>query len=140
MLRSDRFEAERITTIRFQMAASVDHVTVGLLEAVRRTGLSLLAVTGDDTSVYPHGAVNAMQAASSWRAELLWPADASDQGWHLEVFLCRAEVFLDCPDGVHVAAGAPRRKTSPKKARNRGTYGLDAGFGDLRVFVLDEPV
>ena len=138
MPRSDKFSADRITRIRFQVDASVDHVTARLLESVRRTDLSLLTVTGDDHGVYPFGARNAIQAASSWRAELLWREGATDD-WHLEVFLRRADLFLDCPDGVQVESTVPRRKASSRKARNRGAYGLDGAFGDDRLFVLPRP-
>lgn len=126
---------ERITAIRFRTESTVDHVTARLLEAVRRTDLFLLTVTGDGNRVYPFEARNPTQSASSWCAELFWCEGASDMGSHLEVFRRRAELFLDCRDGVHVVPKGRRRRASRRHPRSRGAYGLDGAFGS----VLDEP-
>ena len=126
---SHKIGDERITDVRFRTESTADQVIARLLEAVRRTDLFLLTVFGDGHRVYPFGRGNSARAASLWCAELFWRAGASDMGWHFEVFLCRAEIFLDCPDGFHVQPTVPRRGSSKRRPRKRGAYGLDGAFG-----------
>ena len=139
---SSSFGNERITTIRFRMESTVDHVTARLLEAARQTDLSLFSVVGDGNSVYPPEertlteARNPARSASSWRAELFWRDGASDMGRNLELFRCRAERFLDCRNGIQVEPKGPRRNVSRRRTRNRRGYGLDGAFRS----VLDESV
>jgi len=121
---------ERITTIRFRIEATVDHVTTSLLEAVGPTDLFLLTVVGDGNDVYPSEPRSPTGIASSWRVELFWRDDASDMVRHLESFLGRAALFLDCPDGIRVVAEGTRRNRPPRRQRNRAAYGLDGGFGN----------
>ncbi len=97
-----RAQSERFITIRFRMRSTSDAVVARLLEAVRRTDLSLVTVSGDGHRVYPFGPKSPARSASLWRAELLWRVDLHKPGWHLELFLYRAELFLDCPDGVRL--------------------------------------
>ena len=90
---------EQIIAIRFRMKASADDVVAGLLDAVRGTDLSLLQVFGDGDCVEGR---NSAWSASSWRAELFWHAPTLMSGLRLEVFLKRAEIFLDLPGGVRL--------------------------------------
>lgn len=130
MPRSTRLRDARITTVRFKREATADHVVARLLEAVRRTDLSLLSLDGDGICVYPFETHGPIQSATSWSADLLWRDGASDVGGHLEAFVSRANLLLDCRDGVHVESTAPRRRSSSeKRIRRRGAYGLDGAFG-----------
>ena len=100
---------EQIIAVRFRMKASADEVVVHLLEAVRGTGFSLLKVFGDGDRVYPFGDRNPARSASSWRAELFWDSPMLMSGRRLEVFLKRAEVFLELPGGVGLELGGGQR-------------------------------
>ena len=95
----------QIIAVRFRMTASVEEVVARLLEAVRRTDLFLLKVFGDGNRLYPFAGRNPARTASSWRAELSWSSPAVD----LEVFLWRAELFLELPGGVRLEPGGGRR-------------------------------
>ena len=100
---------EQIVAIRFRTNASADEVVARLLESVRRTDLSLFKVFGDGVRVYPFGARNPGWSASSWRAELLWCSPAIKPGWHMEVFLKRAELFLELPGEIRLELGGGQR-------------------------------
>ena len=100
--------------IRFRMRSTSDAVVARLLEAVRRTDLCLVTVSGDGHRVYPFGGQCPARSASSWRAELVWRAAAQNPGWHLEVFIHRAELFLDCTDGVRLEVAGDGRDPSKK--------------------------
>ena len=102
-------QSEDIIAVRFRMEATADEVVARLLESVRRTDLSLVTVYGDGQRVYPFAARDATLAASSWRAELLWGSAAIKPGWQLEVFLRRAETFLELPGGLRLELGGGRR-------------------------------
>jgi hypothetical protein len=121
---------DRITTIRFQVEATVDHVIARLFESVKRTDLSLLSLAADGERVYPLVARSPTTSASSWRADLLWREAPLDVNGHMEIFLHRAELFLDLlPPGVHVVdPAAPRRRSGRTRRRERGAYGLDGSF------------
>lgn len=130
MFQSTRLTGAHITTIRFQKEARVDQVTARLLEAALRTDLSLLSLEGDGNGVYPLATRDPIESASSWRAEMLWNEGASDVGRHLEVFVARANLFLDFSDGIQVASMRARpRSSSRKRARGAAAYGLDGSFG-----------
>lgn len=118
MPRAQTLGNDRITTIRFRTESTGDHVTARLLEAVRRTGLSLLSLDGDGRRAYPFSREDPTQSASSWCAELFWRESARDLDLHLEVFRCRAERFLDCHDGIHVESRGPHRRASRRRVRN----------------------
>ena len=94
----------QIVAVRFRMTASVEEVVARLLEAVRRTDLFLLRVFGDGNRFYPFAGRNAARTASSWRAELSCSPAVS-----LEVFMARAELFLELPGGVRLEPGGGRR-------------------------------
>ena len=100
---------EQIIAVRFRMKASADEVVVHLHEAAKGTGFSLLKVFGDGDRVYPFEGGNPARSASSWRAELFWGSPTPMSGWRLEVFLKRAEVFLDLSGGVGLALGGGQR-------------------------------
>ena len=100
---------EQFIAIRFRMKASADEVVARLLDSVRQTDLSLLTVFGDGDLVYPLEGRNPARSASSWRAELFWRSRALNSGWHLEVFLKRAEFFLEVPGGVGLELGGGPR-------------------------------
>ena len=95
----------QIIAVRFTKETSVEEVVARLLEAVRRTDLFLLRVFGDGNRLYPFAGRNPARTASSWRADLSWSSPAVD----LEVFLKRAEIFLDLPGGVRLEPGGGRR-------------------------------
>lgn len=99
---------EGTITIRFGTPATADEVIARLLEAIRRTDLCLLSVFGDGDRFYPFEGRDPARA-SSWRAELCWCANAANPGWHLQIFVRRAERFLDCPDGVRLEFSGRRR-------------------------------
>ena len=101
-LRQHEAPAEQIVAVSFRMNASVEEVVTGLLEAVRRTGLSLLRVSGDGRRVYPFAGRNPARTASSWRAEL----SRNSPTVNLEIFVGRAELFLELPGGVRLEPGA----------------------------------
>jgi len=110
-------QSEGTVEIHFRVEATADEVIARLLEAVRRTDLSLLTVVGDELRVYPFEGRNETRLASEWYAELLWRgADTSDLGWHWEVFVRRAELFLHGPVGFvwgrQDADGFPERRSS----------------------------
>ena len=100
---------ENIIAVRFRMKASVDEVVARILDSVRQTDLTLLTVFGDGDHLYPDAGRNPDRRASSWRAELFWRSRALNAGWHLEVFLKRAEFFLEVPGGVALEMGAGQR-------------------------------
>ena len=102
---------EEIIAVRFQMKESLEAVVDRLLEAVRRTDLSLHKVFGDGDLVYPVQGRDPSPSASSWRAELVWRTPTLNQGWHLEAFLMRAELYLDLPGGVLLELGGDRPST-----------------------------
>ena len=108
-LRHAEPRGEEIISVRFHMKDSTDEVVARLLQAVRRTELSLLKVFGDGDLVYPFRDRDPARRASSWRAELVWRSTIFNQGWHLEAFLMRAELFLDLPGGVRLELGGGRR-------------------------------
>ena len=91
----------QIVAVRFRKKASVGEVVARLLEAVRRTDLFLLEVFGDGNRLYPFTGRNPDRTASSWRAELFWSSPAVN----LEVFVTRAELFLELPGGVRLEPG-----------------------------------
>ena len=107
--RDHEARAEQIIGVRFRLKASADEVIPRLLDAVRRTDLSLLKVRGDGVRVYPVGGRNPAWSASSWRAELFWHSPALRLEWHLEDFLVRAELWLDSPGGVRLERGRGQR-------------------------------
>lgn len=117
----------QIVAVRFRMKASADEVVARLLEAVRRTDLSLLHVVGDGSRVYPFGGRSPAQNASSWRAELLWRSASFRPGWQLEVFLRRAELFLELPGGVRLVGGGQR---SPRKGGRERRHARSFGRVD----------
>jgi len=121
---------EKVTTIRFRRESTVADVIAGLREAVRRTDLILVTLVGDGNSVYPFRDRSPTETASSWRAELFWRDGDSGRG-HLEFFLRRAELFLDCRDGVHVEARTHHRGSPRTRPRPRAAYGLDGAFGRI---------
>ncbi len=115
---------EQIIAVHFRKKASSDEVVAHLLEAVRGTDLSLLKVFADGDRVYPfEGRDLAWSAsASSWRAELFWHSPTLMSGWRLEVFLKRAEIFLEVPGRVQLElrGGQPdRREDAPGVRRAR---------------------
>ena len=71
---------EQIIAVRFRMQASADEVVARLLEAVRRTDLSLLGVRGDGVRDYPFDGRNPARTASWWRAELVRRSPALKTG------------------------------------------------------------
>ena len=89
----------KIVAVRFRKKASADEVVARLLDAVRGTELSLHRVFGDGDRVEGR---NAAWSASSWRAELFWHSPTLMSGWRLEVFLKRAEIFLELPRRVRL--------------------------------------
>lgn len=121
---------DRITTIRFRVDATVDQVVARLLESVRRTEISVLTLEADGQTVYPLGSKSAPASASSWRADMLWTDAPLDVALHLEVFLKRAELFLDpFPPGIHVVdATVPGQGQGERRRRGGGAYGLDGSF------------
>ncbi len=100
---------EQIIAVRFRIKVSTDEVVAHLLEAVRGTDLSLLKVFGDGDRVYPFEGRNPARSASSWRAELFWQSPTHRSGWILEIFLKRAEIFLEVPGGVGLQLGGGQR-------------------------------
>ena len=100
---------EQVIAVRFRMKASSDEVVARILDSVRQTDLSLLRVFGDGDRVYPLEGRNPARSASLWRAELFWRSRALNSGWHLEVFLKRAEFFLEVPGGVGLELGGGPR-------------------------------
>ena len=109
---------EQIIAIRFRMKASAEEVVAGLLKAARRTDLSLLKVFGDGNRLYPWGGGrNPARSASLWRAELFWRSPAINPGWQLEVFLGRAELFLELPGGVRLELGGGQRDPLEEQVR-----------------------
>ena len=96
---------DRLVAVCFRKETSVEEVVARLLEAVRRTDLFLLRVFGDGNRLYPFAGRNPARTASSWRADLSWSSPAVD----LEVFLWRAELFLDLAGGVRLEPGGIRR-------------------------------
>ena len=90
---------DQIVAVRFRKKASADEVVARLLDAVRGTDLSLHRVFGDGDRVEGR---NAAWSASSWRAELFWHSPTLMSGWRLEVFLKRAEIFLELPGRVRL--------------------------------------
>ncbi len=107
--RYHKVRSEQIIAVRFRMKASSDEVVAHLLEAVRGTELSLLKVFGDGDRVYPSEGRDPARSASSWRAELFWDSPTLMSGRRLEVFLKRAEVFLELPGGVGLELGGGQR-------------------------------
>ena len=107
----DHKAPEQIIAVRFRVKASSDEVVAHLLEAVRGTNLSLLKVFGDGDRVYPFEGRNPARSgsASSWRAELFWQSPTHRSGWILEIFLKRAEIFLEVPGGVGLQLGGGQR-------------------------------
>ena len=106
--RNHETRGARSIAVRFQMRASADEVAARLLESVRRTDLSLLKVFGDGECVYPFTGRDPARTASEWRAELSWNHPAIKPGWFLELFLARAELFLELPGGMRLEAEANR--------------------------------
>ena len=97
--------SEQTIAVRFRMKASSDEVVAHLFEAVRGTDLTLRKVFGDGDLVYPFEGGNPARSASSWRAELFWHSPTLMSGWRLEVFLKRAEIFLEVPGRVRLEIG-----------------------------------
>ena len=104
-LRQEDTRGDQIIAIRFRVKEAADDVVARLLQAARRTDLSLVKVLGDGDLVYPFGGGNPARGASSWRAEFCWGSPALRQGWHLEAFMMRAELYLDLPGGVWMELG-----------------------------------
>ncbi len=96
---------EQIIAIHFRMKASIHEVVARIFDAIRETDLSLLKILGDGDRVYPSEDRKPVWRASSWRAELLWRSRALNSAHHLEVFLARAEFFLELPGGVQLELG-----------------------------------
>ena len=95
----------QLVAVCFRKETSVEEVVARLLEAIRRTDLFLLKVLGDGNRLYPFAGRNPTRTASSWRAEFSWNSPPVD----LEVFLARAELFLELPGGVRLEPGGIRR-------------------------------
>jgi hypothetical protein len=96
----------------FELVETCDAVVARLFESLRRTGLSLLSVRGDDRQAYPFEGRRPQFTADSWTATLLCPRDTKDLGWQLQVFVGRAELFL-LPDGeirLRTPGGRPLQK------------------------------
>ena len=110
----DENRGKQLVAIRFRMKASADEVVARLFESVRRTELSLLRVRGDGVRAYPFGGRNPAWSASSWRAELSWRSPVSKPWLHLEVFLARAELFLELPGKVRLEVGGGQRRSEEK--------------------------
>ncbi len=108
---------ERIIAVRFQMKATADEVVARLLESVRQTDLLLLKVFGDGDRVYPFEGRNPARSASSWRAELFLRSPTSKPGVHLEVFLVRAELFLELPGEIRLELGGGQRHSESEVVR-----------------------
>jgi hypothetical protein len=104
--------SEQTIAVGFSMEASSDDVVAHLLEAVRGTDLTLFQVFGDGDRVYPFEGRNPAQSASSWRAELFWHSPTLMSGWRLDVFLKRAEIFLEVPGRVRLEIGGGQRRVS----------------------------
>ena len=118
---------EQIVGVRFRTRASADEVVARLLEAVRRTDLFLLNVVGDGDRVYPFEGRNPARSASSWRAELFWRSPAKP-AWQLEVFLRRAGLLLDLPDGVRLELRGGQR--NPRRGGRGGRPARPFGARD----------
>ena len=102
---------EQIIAVRFRMKASSDEVVAHLLEAVRGTDLTLHKVFADGDRVYPFEGPDLAwsESASSWRAELFWHSPTLMSEWRLEVFMKRAEIFLELPRRVRLELVGGRR-------------------------------
>ena len=102
---------EKVFAVRFKVTASSEEVVARLLEAARGTELTLLKVFGDGDRVYPLEGPDLAwsESASSWRAELFWHSSSLMSGWRLEVFLKRAEIFLETPGRVRLEIGGGQR-------------------------------
>ena len=103
--------SEQVFAVRFRVKASADEVVAHLLEAVRGSELTLLKVFGDGDRVYPFEGRDPARSlsASSWRAELFWHSRTLMSGWRLEVFMKRAEIFLELPGRVRLEIGGGQR-------------------------------
>jgi hypothetical protein len=101
----NRARDERVVAVGFRGSAPVEVVVARLLEAARRTDVSLLTVFGDGDKVYPAEGQDPTRTASSWRAELAWRYLGDDPGGQLEIFLGRAELYLNPPGGLRVELG-----------------------------------
>ena len=121
--------SEEVIAVRFRMKASADEVVAHLLKAVRGTDLTLLKVFGDGDRVYPFEGRNPARSlsASSWRAELFWHSPTLMSGWRLEVFLKRAEIFLELRGRVRLELGAGQRnlREDVRGARRARLLGAD---------------
>ena len=122
----------QIVAVRFRKKTSVEEVVARLLEAVRRTDLFLLKVFGDGNRLYPFAGRNPARTASSWRAELSWSSAAVD----LEVFLKRAELFLELPGRLRLEIGGGRR--NPREDVHRVRRARLSGAGDEAPTPLDK--
>ena len=113
MSETDYHEARsgQVFAVRFRVKASSDEVVAHLLEAVRGTELTLLKVFGNGDRVYPFEGPDLAwsESASSWRAELFGHSHTVMSGWQLEVFLKRAEIFLETPGQVRLEIGGGQR-------------------------------
>ena len=129
---------EQVIAVRFRMKASADEVVARLLEAVRGTDLTLLKVFGDGDRVYPFEGRNPARSlsASSWRAELFWHSPTLMSGWRLEVFLKRAEIFLELPRRVRLEIGGGQR--NPRGDVHRVRRARLSGAGDEAPTPLDK--
>ncbi len=107
--RHHKVRSDQVIAVRFRMKASSDEVVAHLLHSARGTDLSLLTVFGDGDRVYPFEGRNPARSASSWRAELFWHSPTLMSGWILEIFLKRAEIFLEVPGGVGLELGGGQR-------------------------------
>ena len=118
---------DRVTVIRFDLDSTAAWVTAQLLEATRRTGLSLVSLSGNGTEVYPRNAWNADVVAETWRAELRL-ADAVDAERAVSTFMVRADTFLAVPDGIHTEAPTSGYTPTRPSRRSGSAYGLDGSF------------
>ena len=136
--RYHKVRSEQIIAVRFRMKASSDEVVAHLLEAVRGTELTLLKVFGDGDRVYPFEGRDPARSlsASSWRAELFWHSPTLMSGRRLEVFLKRAEVFLELPGGVGLELGGGQR--NPREDVRGVRRARLFGAGDEVRTLLDE--
>ena len=127
--RYHKVRSDQVIAVRFRMKASSDEVVAHLLDSVRGTDLSLLKVFGDGDRMYPFEGPDLAWSlsASSWRAELFWRSPTLMSGWRLEVFLKRAEIFLETPGRVRLEIGGGRRNPREAVRGVRRTRPLGAG-------------
>ena len=130
--------SEQVFAVRFRVKASSDEVVAHLLEAVRGTELTLLKVIGDGDRVYPFEGRDPARSlsASSWRAELFWHSPTLMSGRRLEVFMKRAEIFLETPGRVRLEIGGGQR--NPREDVRAVRRAPLSGAGDEAPTPLDK--